>query len=204
MSAPDIAAMSDEQLAIALTVARLDAPAARVEKDWRMYSSDLHRGALRLARYVRTLIPPAAQPVARVTIGLQMDADGNPVILCNDGAMFREGAHGEWFPLKPIPQPAAPRFALQPALYSLTPDQQEAQDRDRVEAAMADNQEAAEREMHDHDPVAAAAPELLDAARDALAGWHYIRDHHGDLPGVGWGRVDSALTLAIARAEGRT
>lgn len=49
----------------------------------------------------------------------------------------------------------------------------------------------------------AAAPELLDAATDALAGWRYIRQHHGDLYGVGWDRVERLLQAAIAKAEGR-
>ena len=49
----------------------------------------------------------------------------------------------------------------------------------------------------------AAAPDLLAAARDALAGWRYLRENHGDLYGVGWGRVEDALRAAIAKAEGR-
>lgn len=49
----------------------------------------------------------------------------------------------------------------------------------------------------------AAAPDLHDAAADALAGWHYIRQVHGDLPGVGWDRVDQALTAALAKASGK-
>jgi hypothetical protein len=48
----------------------------------------------------------------------------------------------------------------------------------------------------------AAAPDLLEAAHDALAGWRYIREHHGDLYGVGWDRVEAALADAIAKAEG--
>lgn len=49
----------------------------------------------------------------------------------------------------------------------------------------------------------AAAPDLLDAAKDALAGWRYIRQQHGDLYGVGWDRVEAALTAAIAKATGQ-
>lgn len=46
-----------------------------------------------------------------------------------------------------------------------------------------------------------AAPDLLEAASDALAGWKYIRQHHGDLYGVGWDRVEQALVGAIAKAR---
>ena len=40
--------------------------------------------------------------------------------------------------------------------------------------------------------------ELRQAATDALAGWRYIRMHHGDLPGVGWERVENKLATALA------
>lgn len=108
----------------------------------------------RVARYVRSLIPPADQPVARVHV---IRLEQRDVLVMPDGRMFRlnYGAAPEsWHELPPIPQPAA--------------------------------------------------PELLDAARDALSGWHYIRRHHGDLPGVGWDRVDNALSAAIARADAPT
>jgi hypothetical protein len=49
--------------------------------------------------------------------------------------------------------------------------------------------------------LAEAAPELLEALKDALAGWRYIREHHGDLYGVGWDRVENAARAAILRAE---
>lgn len=39
---------------------------------------------------------------------------------------------------------------------------------------------------------------LRNAALDALSGWQYIRRRHGDLEGVGWDRVESALTSALA------
>lgn len=35
---------------------------------------------------------------------------------------------------------------------------------------------------------------LREAASDALAGWRYIRANHGDLYGVGWDRVETALS----------
>lgn len=46
---------------------------------------------------------------------------------------------------------------------------------------------------------AARVAELRNAALDALAGWRYIRQHHGDLYGVGWDRVENALTAALAK-----
>ena len=39
--------------------------------------------------------------------------------------------------------------------------------------------------------------ELEAAASDALSGWMYIRANHGDLYGVGWERVEDALTKAL-------
>lgn len=48
----------------------------------------------------------------------------------------------------------------------------------------------------------AAAPDLKDAAADALAGWRYIRANYGDLYGVGWDRVEEALAAALAKARG--
>lgn len=46
----------------------------------------------------------------------------------------------------------------------------------------------------------AALPDLLEAARDALSGWRYIRDTHGDLYGVGWDRVEEKLKAALLKA----
>ena len=42
---------------------------------------------------------------------------------------------------------------------------------------------------------------MLDASLDALSGWRYIRDVHGDLYGVGWERVEEKLSKAIALGE---
>ncbi len=39
--------------------------------------------------------------------------------------------------------------------------------------------------------------ELEDAAKDALSGWRYIRQNHGDLYGVGWDRVEDKLSKAL-------
>ena len=51
-------------------------------------------------------------------------------------------------------------------------------------------------------PLIAAAPKLLDALKDMLAGWRYIRTHHGDLYVVGWDRCEDGATAAIAKATG--
>jgi hypothetical protein len=48
----------------------------------------------------------------------------------------------------------------------------------------------------------AAAPELLEALRDMLSGWKYIREVHGDLYGVGWDRAQEKAESAIAKATG--
>lgn len=52
--------------------------------------------------------------------------------------------------------------------------------------------------------LTAAAPDLLTALKDMLAGWRYIREHHGDLYGVGWDRAQGAAEAAIAKAGGET
>ena len=43
--------------------------------------------------------------------------------------------------------------------------------------------------------------ELLLALKDMASGWRYIRQTHGDLPGVGWDRAQSKAEDAIAHAE---
>lgn len=40
--------------------------------------------------------------------------------------------------------------------------------------------------------------ELVEAVEDMLSGWRYIREVHGDLPGVGWDRSESAVRSALA------
>ena len=42
---------------------------------------------------------------------------------------------------------------------------------------------------------------LVEALKDALSGWKYIREVHGDLYGVGWERVEKRLANAIALGE---
>jgi hypothetical protein len=38
---------------------------------------------------------------------------------------------------------------------------------------------------------------LRAALSDMLSGWRYIRTHHGDLSGVGWGRCEDAASAAL-------
>lgn len=54
--------------------------------------------------------------------------------------------------------------------------------------------------------LAAAPPEgdevvaeMAEALGDILAGWRYIREHHGDLYGVGWDRAEKAADAALSR-----
>lgn len=49
-----------------------------------------------------------------------------------------------------------------------------------------------------------AVKDLADALEDMLAGWRYIRQHHGDLYGVGWDRAQTAAEAALSRARGET
>lgn len=48
----------------------------------------------------------------------------------------------------------------------------------------------------------AAAPDLYEALTDMLAGWEYIRQHHGDLYGVGWDRCEALANAALIKARG--
>lgn len=50
-------------------------------------------------------------------------------------------------------------------------------------------------------PATTLHEELIEALRDALAGWRYIRMCHGDLYGVGWDRVEDKATAALSRAD---
>jgi hypothetical protein len=45
---------------------------------------------------------------------------------------------------------------------------------------------------------------VVEALKDMREGWRYIREHHGDLYGVGWDRAEQAADAAIARAKGET
>lgn len=58
--------------------------------------------------------------------------------------------------------------------------------------------------VHPDASLMAASPDLADALQDMLAGWRYIREHHGDLYGVGWDRAEEKAVAALARATGDT
>lgn len=47
-----------------------------------------------------------------------------------------------------------------------------------------------------------AAPDLLVALKYMLSGWHYIREAHGDLYGVGWDSAQNLAEMAVKKAEG--
>jgi len=101
-AAPDITAMSDDELAEQMH-ARLFLPwpnpwnslAESRKDDWRA-----------VVRYVRTLIPPAPQPVARVPVAMTHDGADRTVI-CADGTVWHY-VPNKWRELPPIPQPGAP------------------------------------------------------------------------------------------------
>jgi hypothetical protein len=73
-----------------------------------------------------------------------------------------------------------------------------AQGRTRWEGSPPREDEVLAREIH---TLRAENARLRDAALDALYGWRYIRQNHGDLYGVGWDRVENALTAALAPQE---
>jgi hypothetical protein len=53
-----------------------------------------------------------------------------------------------------------------------------------------------------HHPVKTLTDEeILDALKDALNGWKYIRESHGDLYGVGWDRVQDKLEAILRKAQ---
>ena len=52
-------------------------------------------------------------------------------------------------------------------------------------------------------PLKENADELHKTLCDALAGWKYIREHHGDLYGVGWDRVQDRLETQIKESAKR-
>lgn len=113
-----------------------------------------------------------------------MADNAKPVWHFEPHSLFRSGIDGEDFPVGYISSgnvPRQPIFALHEVIGGLS-----------TKRLVADAL------------VASAARDLLLAASDALAGWRYIREQHGDLYGVGWDRVESALTAAIAKAEGRS
>ena len=46
-------------------------------------------------------------------------------------------------------------------------------------------------------PVVDVNQQLVEALKDMLSGWRYIRDTHGDLYGVGWDRAQQAAEKAL-------
>lgn len=54
---------------------------------------------------------------------------------------------------------------------------------------------------HKNASLIAAAPELLEALKDARSALRYIREVHGELYGVGFDRVETNSTAAIAKAD---
>ena len=51
------------------------------------------------------------------------------------------------------------------------------------------------------EPAKELTDEVKDALMDALSGWRYIRECHGDLYGVGWDRVQEKLEAILRKAQ---
>lgn len=67
----------------------------------------------------------------------------------------------------------------------------------------ADDAKLADRRLQDRiQALEAQRAELLEALRDMLSGWIYIRGTHGDLYGVGWDRAQGKAEAAISKAGG--
>jgi len=73
---------------------------------------------------------------------------------------------------------------------------------DRLRAAFAELSESTRSiALHAAETIAAKDAEiarLREALTDMLSGWTYIRQTHGDLYGVGWGRVEEKTRAALA------
>ena len=65
---------------------------------------------------------------------------------------------------------------------------------------IAEDHEAAVRRA---EAAEAQAVALREALIDMLSGWKYIRETHGDLYGVGWGRAQKKAEAALAAAAGQ-
>lgn len=74
--------------------------------------------------------------------------------------------------------------------------------KNRFSAYVQADRECSDDEHEANARLIAAAPELLEALRDMLAGWKYIRSMHGDLYGVGWDRAQGKAEAAWAKATG--
>jgi hypothetical protein len=55
--------------------------------------------------------------------------------------------------------------------------------------------------LYTHPAKTLTDEEILDALQDALNGWKYIRECHGDLYGVGWDRVQDKLEAILKKAS---
>lgn len=59
-----------------------------------------------------------------------------------------------------------------------------------IDALLSQLEEMREREKRSSEVVS-----------DALAGWRYIREHHGDLYGVAWDRVEGRLAALLSQTD---
>ena len=55
--------------------------------------------------------------------------------------------------------------------------------------------------LYTHPAKTLTDEEILNALKDALNGWKYIREVHGDLYGVGWDRVQDRLEAILRKAQ---
>lgn len=61
------------------------------------------------------------------------------------------------------------------------------------------NQAAVEEAVRQALAAQASVPDLIEALKEMLSGWRYIRETHGDLYGVGWDRAEDKASAALAR-----
>jgi hypothetical protein len=89
----------------------------------------------------------------------------------------------------------APGYANTQAVETLEAEAQ------RSQAAHRDDIDRMMRAEADRDRLAAEVKALREALADMLSGWRYIRQHHGDLAGVGWDRAEQAARAALAQGD---
>ena len=58
-----------------------------------------------------------------------------------------------------------------------------------------------DRVLSDEEMAKREIKRLRAALQDALSGWRYIRETHGDLYGVGWDRVQRKAEAALAEQK---
>ncbi len=68
---------------------------------------------------------------------------------------------------------------------------------DRVYDAVSDAQDAIQAHEQEEAKRKQEVAALVEALKDALSGWRYIRATHGDLYGVGWDRVEQKACAAL-------